>query len=337
MKISERMCLSVLILLLTIALGCSGAWGEFGKASALDHHVKGLRYQEKGKWDKAIAEYTKAIELNPEYGRAYLDRGGAYLNKGQYDQAIFDSTKAIALHPNVSEAYFNRADAYRITAQYDRAISDYTKVIELNPEYAKAYLDRGGAYLCKGDYEQAISDSTKAIELHPNVSEAHFNRAVAYRITAQYDRAISDYTKAIELNPECAEAYVDRGAAHLYMGHYAEAISDSTKAIELNPGYVGGYNNLSWLLATCPDSTYRNGARAVDLAQTAIRLDHSFARLDTLAAAYAEAGRFDEAVKTQEQAITFLNKVPHTEEAMEGYIRRLESYRSGNPWRDKER
>ena len=147
MKVSGRIGVSVLIVFLTIGLCYSEAWGLFDKARAGVHFKKGVSYQEKGQWDKAIAEYNKAIELNPEYSKAYNNRGLAYADKGQYDQAISDYTKAIELSPKLAEAYYNRGIAYRHKGHYDQAISDYTKAIELNPEYAEAYI-QSGVCLC---------------------------------------------------------------------------------------------------------------------------------------------------------------------------------------------
>ena len=193
--------------------------------------------------------------------------------------------------------------------------------------------ERGLQYLEKGQYDQAITEFTKAIKLEPKLAEVYYNRGVAYDEKGQDNQAISEYTKAIELNPKFAWAYYNRGNAYEEKGHYDQAIADYTKAIELNPRDAYAYNNLAWLLATCSDSKYRNGAKALDLAQTAVEFDKSYANLDTLAAAYAEAGSFEEAIKTQKDAIALLNKDTDPKVLAEAK-EHLERYKANRPWRE---
>jgi hypothetical protein len=147
----------------------------------------------------------------------------------------------------------------------------------------------------------------------------------------QIDKAISEYSKAIQINPEHYYAYTHRGDAYIKKEQYDKAISDYTKAIELDPQNAWAYNNLAWLFATCPDGKYRHGIKAVELAGKAVSIDKKNTyHLDTLAAAYAEAGDFENAIKKQEEAITILE-----EETPNTYIERLNSFKANKPWRDK--
>jgi len=102
-----------------------------------------------------------------------IPRRGKSTDKGKYDQAISDYTKAIEIDPGHSTAYNNRGVAYGEKGQYDRAISDYTKAIEINPRFAAAYYNRGLAYQNKGGYDQAIPDYNKALEINPRLAEAY--------------------------------------------------------------------------------------------------------------------------------------------------------------------
>jgi tetratricopeptide (TPR) repeat protein len=105
---------------------------------------------------------TTAVEKTKE---AYLDRGNAYYGKGQFDKAIADSTKALELNPRDAKAYTNRGNAYYDKGQHDEAIADYTKAIELNPKYDKAYNNRGLGYIYLGEKGRACDDWRQACEL----------------------------------------------------------------------------------------------------------------------------------------------------------------------------
>ncbi|MBI1921769.1 MAG: tetratricopeptide repeat protein [Geobacter sp.] len=162
-------------------------------------------------YDEAIRECTRQINgeirmQHPEY--SYNNRGTAYRDKGQLDPAIADYTRAIELDPKYAHAYNNRGNAYNDKGQLDPAIADYTRAIELDPKFVTAYNNRGCAYYGRGQYDQAIADHTRAIELDPKYALAHFNRGNAYREKGQLDQAIADYTREIELDPKNEYGYI---------------------------------------------------------------------------------------------------------------------------------
>jgi len=194
-------------------------------------------------YDRAIADHTEAIRLNPNHAGAYNNRGVAYAEKGDHDRAIADYTQAIRLNPDYADAYSNRGGAYSSNGDYDRAITDYTRAIRLNPNYAGAHYNRGNAYINKGDLDMAITDFTQAIRLNPNFAEAYSNRGVAYYHKGDYSLAVTDYTQAIRLDPNDAVAYNNRGHVHANNGDFDRAIADYTQAIRLDPNYAVAYNN----------------------------------------------------------------------------------------------
>ncbi|MFA5779774.1 MAG: tetratricopeptide repeat protein [Elusimicrobiota bacterium] len=199
-------------------------------------------------YDKAIEYYTKAIEINPKFEDAYVNRGVAYGNKGLYDEAIEDCTKAIQMNPKDAGAYVNRGIVYNNKGLYDEAIEDCIKAIQINPKLAEAYFGRGVAYVKKRLYDEAIEYITKAIQMNPKLSElyhpyAYSYRGIAYNKKGLPDEAIEDYTKAIQINPKYAEAYVNRGIAYYGKGLDDEAIADCTKAIQINPKLAEAYVN----------------------------------------------------------------------------------------------
>jgi tetratricopeptide (TPR) repeat protein len=98
---------------------------------AAAHYNRAVAYRGKGQIERAIADYTQAIEINPRYANAYFSRGGTFETKGDHDRAIADFTKAIEINPQNADAYANRGLAYQAKDQIDRAIADYSKALEI--------------------------------------------------------------------------------------------------------------------------------------------------------------------------------------------------------------
>jgi Flp pilus assembly protein TadD len=157
-----------------------------------------------------------------------------FAKKGHYDRAIALFSKALEINPRYAEAYNNRAFAYSDIHKFDKAISDYTKAIEIKPMYAAAYNNRGVAYENKGQYDKAISDFSTALEINPRYAEAYNNRGIVYaKGKGQNDKAISDFIKAIEINPELADFYDNRGITYERLGDKEKACSDWKWACQL--------------------------------------------------------------------------------------------------------
>lgn len=157
------------------------------------------KFHEHGDYKNAIELYNEAIELNPNYAKAYSNRGWAYSDLKHYERAVQDCSKAIELDSNYNWAWNNRGVALNELKQYERAIQDFNKAIELNPNYAKPYNNRGLAYNNLKEYERAIQDFDKAILLNPNYAQAYNNRGICYQQLGEYEKAQADFAKAKEL------------------------------------------------------------------------------------------------------------------------------------------
>jgi tetratricopeptide (TPR) repeat protein len=158
-------------------------------------------FSKKANLDSAIADFTKAIEINPKDVVAYGNRGLAWHKKGDYDKAIADFTKVTEIDPKYAPTYYNRGLTWEKKGDYDKAIADYSKAIEIDPKLGWAYNNRGNAWSNKGDLNKAIADFTKAIGINPNYAEAYYNRGLAWHKKGELDKAKADRDKAIEINP----------------------------------------------------------------------------------------------------------------------------------------
>jgi len=188
--------------------------------------------------DRAIADYTEAIRLNPHYAEAYNNRAIARDNKGDYDGAIADYTEALRLRPDDADTYYNRGHSYRVKGDPDRAIADYTEAIRLNPLYASAYFSRGLAHDDKGEFETTIADYAEALRLDPEYVNAYINRGLAYYNHGDFDQALKNYHVAIRLNDKDAAAYNNRGEVYLVQGNAEQALADFQTAHQLEPDNI---------------------------------------------------------------------------------------------------
>jgi tetratricopeptide (TPR) repeat protein len=308
---------------------------RFDPKLAIAYCSRGQARTAKQEYDKAIQDFNEAIGLEPRLAYAYLGRAAYWFAKGDFDQAINDYDLTIALNPAIAIAFCNRGLTRIAKLDCDRAIKDFDEAIRLDPLYAPAYGDRGNAWIFKQNYDKAINDFDEAIRLDPHFAAAYSDRGSAWIGKQNYDRAIKDCDNAIQLDPRFAPAFNNRGFAWTLKKDYGKAIKDFDEAIRLDPKNDMFHNDLAWILATCPSDQHRNGNRAIVLATKACDLTgwKSLNELDTLAAAYAEAGKFEDAVRLQERVV----QDPDLDSSIaSGCRQRLELYKQRKPYRDNQ-
>ena len=233
--------------------------------SADTYSIRGYVNSELGDYKGAIAAYTQAIRLKPDYAVAYIGRGLAKARLGQYVAAISDYDTTIRLKPDYVDAYNNRGLAKNNLGQHFAAITDYDTAIRLKPDYAEAYYNRGNAKADLGQYFAAIADYDIVIRLKPDA--AYYNRGLAKAKLGQHFAAISDFDTAIRLKPDDAKAYYNRGWMKAKLGQHVAAIADYDTAIRLEPDDANAYGNRG--LAKVPLGQY---VAAIADCDTAIRL-----------------------------------------------------------------
>ena len=204
---------------------------------------------------------------------AFNNRGIAYQNKGQYDRAIEAYGQAIALDPNFAQAFVNRGFTYAIKAQHDRALEDYDQAIKLNPNYAEAFYNRGLTYWRKANTTAPSRITTRRSSSIPiTLMPSDKSRRGLLRQN-QYDRAIQDYDQAIRLNPNMPVPSTIAAIAYSRNRPIRPRYQDFDQAIKLNPNYAKAFNNRSLAKSEKGDKA---GAEA-DLA-TARRIDPNIGR-----------------------------------------------------------
>jgi tetratricopeptide (TPR) repeat protein len=263
------------------------------------HFRLGWLYQGSlGDVERAVVNYDRAIELDPDYAEAYNHRGAARDDQGDLEGAIADYDTAIQIDPDDFAAYYNRGNAHYDQGDLAGAIADYDRAIELDPENAAAYNNRGNARYAQGDLEGAIADYDRAIQLEPNDAVARYDRGNARYVQGDLEGAIADYDRAIQLDPDYATAYNNRGLAHYAQGDLEGAIADYDRAIQLDPDMAEAYNNWG-------NARYTQGdpARAVADFDKAIELDPDYA------VAYYNRGNARYAQGDLEGAIADYNEV----------------------------
>ena len=197
---------------------------------ARPYNNRGNAYKKKGNLDQAFLDYSKAIEVDPNYALAYYNRGLLYQDRGNLDQALLDYNKGIEIDPNYALAYYNRGLLYQDRGNLDQALLDYNKGIEIDPNYALAYYNRGNTYRSKGNINQAFLDYNKTIEIDPNCDLAYLNRGLLYRKQGNINQALLDYNKVIEIDPNHALAYNNRGIAYYIKKEYDKSLRDILQA-----------------------------------------------------------------------------------------------------------
>ncbi len=206
-------------------------------SNAAAYNKNGDNYRRKGEHDRAIAEYSEAIQLTPNYGMAYNNRGIAYRAKREFDRAIADHDQAIRLEPKNATFYNSRGNTYRSRGDLDRAIEEYNEALRLNPSFASAFNNRGITYARKLDYDRAITDYDEAIKLDSKNPEPFNNRGNAHRNKRDYENALSDYQAAVRIDSKAAQ-HRPIGIILFYLDRMAESAIALARGMKTAPNDV---------------------------------------------------------------------------------------------------
>ena len=261
--------------------------------------------------------------------------GAALMSSGQLDEGIVHLTEALEDKPDYAEAHNDLGVALARAGRMDEAIAHFTEAVREKPDFVDTHYNLGRALAIKGRTDEAISQFEATVQLAPDHAEVQFSLANALLSQGQADQAERHYAAALQANPNLVDAYDRLGRLLLARHRTGEVIALWQKALRVQPDVPKLLNNLAWLLATHPEAQFRNGAEAIRLASRAVELTRrsDAQAMDTLAVAYAEAGRFAEAVETGQTAATLADSAGQKDAAAQ-VRRRVQLYQSGQPYRE---
>lgn len=185
--------------------------------------------------EEALADLDKAVEQAADDANIRRQRGEIHNRLGQTDEALADFDEGVRLDAEDPLLRFHRGNLLSDRGELDRAIADYTVAIREDDEASGAYTNRGNAHARLGEHELALADYAKALELDPEDALAFANRATVYMRQDRLDDALADYTEVLRLTPEDARAHSNRGTLLARLGEYERALADLDRAVELNP------------------------------------------------------------------------------------------------------
>jgi tetratricopeptide (TPR) repeat protein len=306
--------------------------------------LRAQRLYEDEKFDEALADTDRALNIEPDHATTNELRGMILLGLDKYDEALKSFDRSSELVPEAALPYQHRGELFRQKGDMQKAIEQLSKALELSPDNINALLLRASIYFEQKETDKALADIDKAIELQPTLAHPHLMKVEVLAATKQLDKAIEHLEKlqktfpgndqvldrlgsfylmanrprkAIDIADQIlakdADSYSGlrlRADAYLNIGKHAEAIADFDKALGQKDTDEGLLNNYAWVLATSPEDKLRDGSRAIKMATKAAEASgyETPHVLSTLAAAYAETGDYDNAVKWSEKSIAEAQK-----------------------------
>jgi protein O-mannosyl-transferase len=263
------------------------------------HNNLGIVLSQKGEIDEAIAHYRKTLEMSPDFADADYNLGNALLQKGEIDAAILHCQRAVTIQPNDPDAQVALGNALFQKGLIDESIVHYQKALAIRPYYVTAHYNLSSAFLKKGEIDKAI--------LHCQA--------------------------VLSIQPEHADAHTILASAFLQKGEIGNAIEQYKKTLEIAPRSVPALNNLAWILATYSDPAFRDGTKALELAQEANEFSsrNNPVILRTLAAAHANVGQFSTAVEVGQLALSLTDRQSPLASALQ---RELAGYQASEPYRE---
>jgi tetratricopeptide (TPR) repeat protein len=302
---------------------------------AAAHNNLGIVLTAVGRWNEAIEHHQQALRLRPDYTASHYNLAGALVAAGRTTEAIEQYHEALRLQPDYAEAHNNLGNVLAARGQFSRAIEEYEQALRLKPDYIEAHNNLAASLVRVGRVAEAIEHCREALRRKPDYAQAHENLGDALAAASRWDEAVAHYREVLRWQAESALARFKLAGVLAAAGSTHESIGYYDQFLRLRPASVEALNNLAWLLATHEPAEGGDPSRAVRLAERARELSRAESAqcLDTLAAAYAAAGRFGDALPAAQRAAQLAESTGQV--ALTNNIRsRLALYRAGRPYRE---
>jgi tetratricopeptide (TPR) repeat protein len=200
-----------------------------------------MTLQEMGRHESALADYTRAIELQPDYAQAHFSRGVLYAGAAQIEQALAAFSATVKHDPAFAEAWLRRGLLLVQAGRLQEAIGDYGRALNADPKLHVVYSQRGTAHALLGEFKRAVEDFTVALVHDRDNTRLLYERGRALTNDGHLDEAAADFTHALRLDPTLVRAHAYRAAIHRHQGRHGQALDDYFAAMRLDPAYALQY------------------------------------------------------------------------------------------------
>jgi protein O-mannosyl-transferase len=295
----------------------------------------GNALDEEGDLDAAIAEYQKALWFLPTQEQTHIFMGMALAKEKKYDEAIAHYNAALQLNPDSAVTHNNLGRIYQTQGDLDTALKHYNAALEIDPKLALAHNNLGILLLQKGNLAEGTRQLRAALELKPEHTETEFNLALALNQQEQWSEAAELFQKTADAYRADPKAHFDFGLALAHLKKTRQAMSEYAAALLIQPDFPDALDSLAWILSTTTSADFRNGTEAVKMAERACELTgrQDPMKIKTLAAAYAETGRYAEAIQTLQTASELAAKMNHPQ-LVTACAAMSECFQKSKPWRE---
>ena len=300
------------------------------KNSAETVYLAGNALLKDRKVDEAIARYREALRIDPNFVLGLNSLGAACIQRGDLDEALTCFQRVVQLQPEFAPAHNNLGTLYQQRGEHELAMKHFDEAIRLNPRYSKAFNNGAVLLRVQKKYPEAEAYLQKSLAINPEFAEAHFNLGLTYQLQGKLDSAESEFQQAIRLDAEYLPATLGLGKLYEEQQKWLAAATLYQKNLRSAHPRMEVGQRAAWLMATCPNPKFRNGKGAIQIAAQlakATKANHPEI-ISTLAAAYAETGDFQNAVKWQTEAVAKAS--PQTREI---HQQRLDTLTAGRPIR----
>jgi tetratricopeptide (TPR) repeat protein len=288
-------------------------------------------------WRNSITLLEHALKVTKDNYVAHYYLTGPLADAGKPTEAIEHFKQTLRIKPDEPIVHKNMAMALARMGNLTEAVEHLNNALEVDPNFAEAHSSFGYVLNRQGKFDEAAEHFTQALRLKSNNPDTHANFAYTLINLGRYDEAVSHLETAVQLGPDSADNYRYLASALTLAGNIDEAVISYYKTLSLVPDQLGPMNDLARLLATHRESKYYNPEEAIRLAEKTCKLVKSpdAVLLDTLAAAYAAAGRFPQAINTAEAALR-LAESSNQQKKAEEIKNRLSLYKESKPYIESE-